>query len=102
VRNELYRAAGSILSRIASIGDTLTHYTKDLAEACVKASLRQGRAVECPYCQEHIRTAEDHVMWCDVVDTLRNPLSNPDTSWPVVRYGIGISHELAMALTRKS
>jgi|SRR5271166_1368230 len=101
MRAELYRAAGSVLSRVASIGDTLVNHVKVLADTCVRASHRQGHAVECPYCQEHVRTAEDHVMWCDMVATLQGPLADKDTPWPVMRYGVAINREWAEALTRK-
>ena len=100
MRSELFRAAGSVLGRAASIGDTLVSYTRVLADSCMKAALRQGHAVECPYCQEHIRTAEDHMVWCDMVDSLRTPLADKDTHWPIMRYGIAINREWAEALTR--
>lgn len=100
MRKELLHAVGAVLGRVVSIGDELLSHLRVLADACEKSALRHGHAVECPYCQEQIRTVEDHVMWCDVVDMLKAPLEDPNTSWPIIRYGIAISHEWAKALTR--
>lgn len=102
MKSEILSAAGAILSRVASIGDGLVGHVQALAQACERASLRQGRGVDCPYCLERIYTVKDHAAFCDVAESLKAPLAAPDASWPVVRYGVSISHELAEALTRRS
>jgi hypothetical protein len=102
MRKELLHAAGSVLGRVVSIGDELLGYLRLLAEFLEKTALREGHAVECPYCQEHIRTVEDHVMWCDVVEMLKAPLADSATAWPITRYGIAINKNWAEALTRTS
>ena len=82
--------------------DELVGHVRVIADACTKAAVHEkSHAVECPYCREEIRTTEDHVLWCDIPAALAEPLANPDTKWPVMRYGVAINEEWAKALTRK-
>ena len=102
MKSEIYRAVGAILSRVASVGDELVGHVRVIADACTKAAVHEkSHAVECPYCREAVYTTEDHVLWCDIPAALAEPLANPDTKWPVMRYGVAINEEWAKALTRK-
>jgi len=102
VRHELLRALGAALDRAADIGDRVIDVIRKVSDTAIKAAGPSKNAVQCPYCQEHVRVVTDHVLWCDLPATLEVALADSATKWPIVRCGFDFEREQAEALTRKN